>query len=64
MLKTDDKLYNYHRDFEEKAGRLYLLRGTKTIEVKELHAGDIGALAKLSQSQTTDSLSVRNNPVA
>ena len=26
-------------------------------EVKELHAGDIGALAKLSQSQTTDSLS-------
>ncbi len=26
--------------------------------------GDIGALAKLSQSQTTDSLSVRNNPVA
>ena len=36
----------------------------KPEEVKELHAGDIGALAKLSQSQTTDSLSVRNNPVA
>ena len=64
VLKTDDVLFNYHRDCEEKIGKLYVLRGNKTEEVKELHAGDIGALAKLSQSQTTDSLSVRNNPVA
>ena len=64
MLKTDDVLFNYHRDCDEKIGKLYVLRGNKTEEVKELHAGDIGALAKLSQSQTTDSLSVRNNPVA
>ena len=33
-------------------------------EVSELHAGDIGALAKLAKSLTTDSLSTRNNPVA
>ena len=64
VLKTDDVLFNYHRDCDEKIGKLYVLRGNKTEEVKELHAGDIGALAKLSQSQTTDSLSVRNNPVA
>lgn len=64
MLKTDDVLFNYHRDCDEKIGKLYVLRGNKTEEVKELHAGDIGALAKLSLSQTTDSLSVRNNPVA
>ena len=64
VLKTDDVLYNYHRDFEEKAGRLYLLRGTKTIEVKELHAGDIGALPELQKTLTTDSLSTKAVPVA
>ncbi len=64
VLKTDDVLYNYHRDFEEKAGRLYLLKGTKTIEVKELHAGDIGALPKLQKTLTTDSLSTKAVPVA
>lgn len=64
VLKTDDVLYNYHRDCDEKIGRLYVLRGNKTEEVSELHAGDIGALAKLSNSLTTDSLSTRNNPVA
>ena len=64
VLKTDDILYNYHRDCAEKIGRLYVLRGNKAEEVSELHAGDIGALAKLAKSLTTDSLSTRNNPVA
>lgn len=63
VLKTDDALYNYHRDTVEKAGRLYVLRGNKTEEVSELHAGDIGALAKLSNSLTTDTLSTKNKPV-
>ncbi len=64
VLKTDDVLYNYHRDCDEKTGHLYVLCGNKTEEVPELHAGDIGALAKLVKTTTTDSLSVRNNPVA
>ena len=63
VLKTDDVLYNYHRDIDEKIGKLYIMRGGKTEEVKELHAGDIGALAKLSKTLTTDSLSTRNMPV-
>ena len=64
VLKTDALLYNYHRDCDEKIGRLYVLRGNKAEEVSELHAGDIGALAKLAKSLTTDTLSTRNNPVA
>ena len=64
VLKTDDLLYNYHRDCDEKIGRLYVLRGNKAEEVSELHAGDIVALAKLAKSLTTDTLSTRNNPVA
>ena len=63
VLKSDDVLYNYHRDADEKLGKLYVICGNKVEEVKELHAGDIGALAKLSVSQTTDSLSTRKNPV-
>ncbi|MCI7106318.1 MAG: elongation factor G [Lachnospiraceae bacterium] len=64
VLKSDDTLYNFHRDCDEKLGKLYVIRGNKTEEVSELHAGDIGALAKLTNSLTTDSLSTRNNPVA
>lgn len=63
VLKTDDVLYNHHKDTEEKIGKLYVIRGNKPEEVKELHAGDIGALAKLSSAATTDSLSVKTNPI-
>jgi elongation factor G len=64
VLKTDDVLYNFHRDIDEKIGRLYVIRGNKVEEVPELHAGDIGALAKLTSSLTTDSLSTRSHPIA
>ncbi len=63
VLKTDDVLLNHHEDTEEKTGRLYVMRGNKPEEVKELHAGDIGALAKLTSVATTDSLSTKANPV-
>ena len=63
VLKSDDVLFNYHRDAEERLGKLYTICGNKVEEVKELHAGDIGALAKLAVSQTTDSLSTKKNPI-
>ena len=63
VLKTDDILFNQHKDVEEKVGKLYVMRGNKPEEVKELHAGDIGALAKLSGATTTDSLSTTANPI-
>lgn len=63
VIKTDDILYNHHKDIEEKTGKLYVLRGNKPEEVKELHAGDIGAVAKMSQAATTDSLSTKANPI-
>ena len=63
VLKTDDLLWNHHKDTEEKIGKLYVLTGNKPEEVKELHAGDIGALAKLSNTATTDSLSTKANPI-
>ncbi len=63
VLKTDDLLFNHHRDIEEKIGKLYILKGNKAEEVPELHAGDIGALAKLTSAATTDSLSTKANPI-
>ena len=63
VLKTDDLLYNKHKETEEKIGKLYILTGSKAEEVPELHAGDIGALSKLQKVATTDSLSTRANPI-
>ena len=59
VLKTDDVIYNVDKDIEEKIGKLYVLQGNKPIEVKELHAGDIGALAKLTAARTGNSLSTK-----
>lgn len=63
VLKTDDVMFNHHKDTEEKIGKLYVIRGNKPEEVKELHAGDVGALAKLNSVTTTDSLSTKANPI-
>ena len=59
VLKTDDVIYNVDRDIEEKIGKIYVMQGNKPVEVKELHAGDIGALAKLTAARTGNSLSTK-----
>ena len=59
VLKTDDVIYNVDRDIEEKIGKLYILQGNKPMEVPELHAGDLGALAKLTAARTGNSLSTK-----
>ncbi|WP_075719831.1 elongation factor G [Roseburia sp. 499] len=63
VLKTDDVLYNSEKDVEDKIGKIYVMHGNKPIEVPELHAGDIGALAKLSKVGTRDTLSTKATPV-
>ena len=63
VLKTDDLLYNKDKDIEEKVGKLYVLQGSKPVEVSELHAGDIGALAKLTAARTGNSLSTKATPI-
>ncbi|MCR5503894.1 MAG: elongation factor G [Lachnospiraceae bacterium] len=63
VLKPDDMIYNVDKEVEEKIGKIYVMQGSKPIEVKELHAGDIGALAKLSDARTGDSLSTKATPI-
>ena len=63
VIKPQDTLYNVTRDSEEKIGKLYVMCGSKPIEVSELHAGDIGAIAKLGDAQTGDSFATKDHPV-
>lgn len=59
-LDTTMSVYNEEKDTIEKVGRLYVVRGKEQIEVDELHSGDIGALAKLSNTSTQDTLSLKD----
>lgn len=63
VLKGDDVLYNAGSDAEEKPGKLYTMCGNKPSEVSELFAGDIGAIAKLANTKTGDTLSTKNTQV-
>ena len=63
VIKGDDTLYNTGKETEEKLNKLYVLEGSKPIEVSELHAGDIGAIAKLNTVTTGDTLSTKNTPL-
>ena len=59
VLKGEDVIYNKDKDVEEKLGKIYVLQGNKPIEVPELHAGDIGAIAKLTAARTGNTLSTK-----
>ena len=63
VIKNDDLLYNVNRDEEVKLNKLYVMEGSKPIEIAELHAGDIGAIGKLNVTRTGDSLATKNTPI-
>lgn len=55
-VKTDDVLYNARTHEPEKLSKIYVFRGKEQIEVDELVAGDIGAVAKLKDTLINDTL--------
>jgi len=62
VIKTNDILYNVEDEAEEKLGKLYVMEGGRPLEVPELHAGDIGAVAKLN-AKTGDTLATKAHPI-
>ena len=56
VIKNDVTLENYTRSNQERFAHLSILQGRKAVEVAELHAGDIGAVAKLRETFTGDTL--------
>ena len=55
-IKPDMSLVNPRTGATEKLGRLYVMKGKKAEEVKELQCGDIGAVAKMDKLRTGDTL--------
>jgi elongation factor G len=53
-LKSDATVHNVTKDTQERLGHLVLLQGKTQTNVPEIRAGDIGAVAKLKETQTSD----------
>ncbi len=62
-IKFGSELYNSHRRTTEKIGQIYLLNGKTRTSVPALHAGDIGAVVKLKDTNTGDTLCGTKKPV-
>jgi len=56
VIRNDVTLENYARGTQEKLSHLSVMQGRKPTDVAELHAGDIGAVAKLRETFTGDVL--------
>jgi elongation factor G len=63
VIKTDATVENYTRRGQERLAHLSIMQGRKAVEVAELHAGDIGAVAKLRDTVTGDTLGAKGADV-
>ncbi|MCL4871780.1 MAG: elongation factor G [Anaerolineae bacterium] len=62
-MSADSRVWNADRNAEVRVGTLYVVRGAEHISVPLLHAGDIGAVVKLGDAATNDTLCERTNQV-
>ena len=59
VIKNDATVENYTRRGQERLSHLSIMQGRKAVEVAELHAGDLGAVAKLRETLTGDTLGAK-----
>jgi elongation factor G len=59
VVKNDATVENYTRRDQERLSHLSVMQGRKAVEVPELHAGDLGAVAKLRATLTGDTLGAK-----
>lgn len=62
-LKSDTSYWNSSRDHEERIGKLQLLQGKQQLPVNELRAGDIGAVAKLKDVHTGETICGKDHQI-
>ena len=62
-LKSDTTIHNLTKDATERLGHLVLLQGKTQTNVAEIKAGDLGAVAKLKETQTGDTLGGKDSTV-
>jgi elongation factor G len=63
VLKNDASLMNFARSSQEKLAHISIMQGKTAVPVNELHAGDIGAVAKLKETLTGDTLGDKSAPI-
>ena len=63
ILKSDGTVQNANRDVAERVGALFLVQGKSQTPVPEMQAGDLGAVAKLKETQTNDTLCDKAHPI-
>jgi elongation factor G len=63
VLKNDVSMLNFARSSQEKLAHISLMQGKTAVPVNELHAGDIGAVAKLKDTLTGDTLGDKSAPI-
>jgi elongation factor G len=59
-LKADSTVHNLSRDSAERLGHLLVLQGKNNMQVPEIKAGDLGAVAKLKETQSGETLADRH----
>jgi elongation factor G len=62
-MQSDHTYWNTTKDHEERVGKLQVLQGKQQVPVPELRAGDIGAVAKLKDVHTGDTLATNQHPI-
>jgi elongation factor G len=62
-IRNEASLENYARSETERLTHIGVMQGRKLVEVPELHAGDLGVVAKLRVTQTGDTLGARGHDV-
>src|SRR4051812_23709231 len=62
-LKADSNIHNKNRDAAERFGHLLLLQGKTQTSVPEIKAGDLGAVAKLKDTLTNDTLGEKSDSI-
>ena len=63
VLKGDSSAWNSNKAAAERIGQLFVVRGKAQEPVPQLVAGDIGALAKLAETSTGDTLATKERPL-
>ncbi|HKU23382.1 MAG TPA: elongation factor G [Terriglobales bacterium] len=63
VLKNDASLQNFTRNSSEKLAHISVMQGKTAVPVNELHAGDIGSVAKLKDTLTGDTLGDKSAPI-
>jgi elongation factor G len=62
-LKADSHVHNTSRDVDERVGALFFLEGKTQTPVPEIQAGDLGAVAKLKETLTGETLGDKAHPI-